>query len=71
MLLQDLRQDSFGTLDRIALARPGFYGFGPLADGTLQGRATVSRGLDILGAAGVGDPLASRLDGGSDPQSRL
>jgi len=50
--LQDLRQDSFGTLaraDAIALARLGFYGFGPLGGGTLQGRATVSQGLAILG----------------------
>lgn len=65
--VQDLSQDSFGTLarhDRIALARLGFYGFGPLAGGTLQGRATVSQGLDILGATALGDPLASRLDAG-------
>lgn len=65
--VQDLRQDSFGTLarhDRIALARLGFYGFGPLAGGTLQGRATVSQGLDILGATALGDPLASRGDAG-------
>lgn len=65
--VQDLRQDSFGTLarhDRIALARLGFYGFGPLAGGTLQGRATVSQGLDILGATALGDPLASRPDAG-------
>lgn len=65
--VQDLRQDSFGTLarhDRIALARLGFYGFGPLVGGTLQGRATVSQGLDILGATALGDPLASRRDGG-------
>lgn len=63
--VQDLRQDSFGTLarhDRIALARLGFYGFGPLAGGTLQGRATVTQGLDILGATALGDPLASRAD---------
>ena len=65
--VQDLRQDSFGTLarhDRIALARLGFYGFGPLAGGTLQGRATVSQGLDIFGATALGDPLASRRDAG-------
>lgn len=65
--VQDLAQDSFGTLarhDRIALARLGFYGFGPLAGGTLQGRATVSQGLDVLGATALGDPLASRLDAG-------
>lgn len=65
--VQDLAQDSFGTLarhDRIALARLGFYGFGPLAGGTLQGRATVSQGLDLLGATALGDPLASRLDAG-------
>jgi len=67
--LQDLRQDSFGAParhDRIALARLGFYGFGPLAGGNLQGRATVSQGLDILGATGEGDPLASRLDAKPD-----
>ncbi len=65
--LQDLRQDWFGMLvrhDRIALARLGFYGFGPLAGGTLQGRATVSQGLDIFGATARGDPLASRPDAG-------
>jgi hemolysin activation/secretion protein len=67
--LQDLQQDSFGQLarwDRIALARVGFYGFGPLAGGTLQGRATVSQGLDVLGATGTGDPLASRFDAEPD-----
>lgn len=65
--LQDLRQNSFGALarnDRIALARLGFYGFGPVAGGTLQGRATISQGLDILGATAAGDPLASRNDAG-------
>jgi hemolysin activation/secretion protein len=63
--LQDLAQDNFGTLarhDRIALARLGFYGFGPLAGGTLQGRATISQGLDIFGATALSDPLASRPD---------
>lgn len=63
--VQDLQQDSFGALarqDRIALARLGFYGFGPLAGGNLQGRATITRGLDILGATALGDPLASRSD---------
>jgi hemolysin activation/secretion protein len=67
--LQDLRQDSFGTLarhDRIALARLGFYGFAPLAGGTLQGGATVSQGLDILDATALGDPLASRPDASPD-----
>lgn len=63
--VQDLRQDSFGALarhDRIALARLGFYGFGPLAGGNLQGRATISQGFDMLGATELGDPLASRGD---------
>lgn len=67
--VQNLRQDSFGTLareDRIALARVGFYGFGPLAGGTLQGRATVSQGLNILGATALADPLASRSDAPPD-----
>ncbi len=63
--VQDLRQDSFGILarhDRIALARLGIYGFGPVAGGTLQGRLSISQGLDILGATALGDPLASRGD---------
>ncbi|QDH33130.1 ShlB/FhaC/HecB family hemolysin secretion/activation protein [Porphyrobacter sp. YT40] len=63
--LQDLRQNASGALarhDRIALARLGFYGFGPLAGGTLQGRATVSQGLPVLGATRADDPLASRFD---------
>lgn len=67
--VQNLRQDSFGALareDRIALARLGFYGYGPLAGGTLQGRATISQGLDILGATQLGDPLASRGDAPPD-----
>ena len=67
--LQDLRQDSFASLarhDRIALARLGFYGFGPLAGGTLQGRATLTQGLDLLGATPLGDPLASRGDAPPD-----
>jgi hemolysin activation/secretion protein len=67
--LQDLRQDSLGLLarwDRIALARVGFYGFGPLAGGSLQGRATVSQGLPVLGATGNNDPLASRWDSQPD-----
>jgi hemolysin activation/secretion protein len=67
--VQNLRQDSFGTLareDRIALTRLGFYGYGPLAGGTLQGRATVSQGLNILGATALADPLASRGDAPPD-----
>ncbi|ANK12061.1 ShlB/FhaC/HecB family hemolysin secretion/activation protein [Erythrobacter neustonensis] len=61
--LQDLQQDSLGIhvrADRIALARLGFYGYGPLAGGNLQGRATVSQGLPVLGATGNSDPMASR-----------
>lgn len=67
--VQDLRQDAFGQLarhDRIALARLGFYGYGPLAGGSLQGRATVSQGLPVLGATGTSDPLASRFDAAPD-----
>jgi hemolysin activation/secretion protein len=67
--VQDLRQNSFDQLarhDRIALARLGLYGFGPLAGGNLQGRATVSQGLPILNATGTGDPLASRFDAEAD-----
>lgn len=67
--VQDLDQDSFAVLarrDRIALVRLGFYGYGPLARGTLQGRATVSQGLNILGATNASDPLASRTDAAPD-----
>lgn len=67
--VQNLRQDSFGTLareDRIALARLGVYGFGPVAGGTLQGRATISQGLGIFNATELGDPLASRTDAPND-----
>lgn len=67
--LQDLRQDRAGVLsrqDRIALARVGFYGYAPLAGGTLQGRATVSHGFDVLDATRLGDPLASRTDASSE-----
>lgn len=63
--VQDLGQDALGALarqDRSALVRLGFYGVGPLAGGTLQGRATISQGLDLLGATALGDPLASRGD---------
>jgi hemolysin activation/secretion protein len=44
----------------------GLYGFGPVAGGTLQGRATITQGLDILGATALGDPLASRGDAPPD-----
>jgi len=67
--LQDLQQNTFGTVarwDRIVSARLGFYGFGPLAGGNLQGRATVSQGLPVLGATGNSDPLASRWDSQPD-----
>jgi hemolysin activation/secretion protein len=46
--------------------RVGLYGYGALAGGTLQGRVTVSQGLDILGATQLGDPLASRTDAPPD-----
>lgn len=67
--LQDLAQDSFGTLarhDRIALARLGFYGFTPLAGGNFQGRVTVSQGIPTFGATPTGSTLASRIDAEPD-----
>ncbi|MFM7349828.1 MAG: ShlB/FhaC/HecB family hemolysin secretion/activation protein [Erythrobacter sp.] len=67
--VSDLQQDSFGRLartDRIALARLGFYGYGPLGGGTVQGRATLTQGLGILDATKKGDPLASRFDAPTD-----
>lgn len=67
--VQNLTQNSFGVQarqDRIALARLGLYGFGPLAGGTVQGRVTVSQGLDVLNATATGDPIASRADAAPD-----
>jgi hemolysin activation/secretion protein len=67
--VQDLSQDSFGTLaraDRIALGRFGFYGFGPLAGGNLQGRLTLSQGIPTFGATPNGSALASRIDAQPD-----
>lgn len=67
--LQDLSQTSFGTLaraDRIALARIGYYAYGPFGGGTLQSRLTLTQGLGILGATRQGDALSSRLDAPAD-----
>jgi hemolysin activation/secretion protein len=67
--VQNLSQDSFGIRarhDRIALGRLGFYGFGPLAGGNLQGRATVSQGIPTFGATPTGSLLASRSDAQPD-----
>ncbi len=67
--LQDLKQDAFAVRareDRIALARLGLYGFGPVAGGVLQGQITATQGLDVLGATVAGDPLASRFDASAD-----
>jgi hemolysin activation/secretion protein len=67
--VQNLSQDSFGQLaraDRIALGRLGFYGFGPLAGGNLQGRITVSQGIPTFGATPNGSALASRIDAQPD-----
>ncbi len=67
--VNDLRQDALGALvrhDRITLGRIGLYGFGPFAGGTLQGRATLSQGLPLLGATDTGDPRSSRLAAAPD-----
>jgi len=63
--LSELRQERQGVLerrDRIPVARLSLYSLAALAGGQLRGRATLSRGIGILGASEPGDPLASRDD---------
>lgn len=48
--------------DRVVAARATLYGYADTAGGRLRAGATVSQGLDILGATEPGDPLSSRWD---------
>lgn len=48
--------------DRLAVARVALNGYGQVIGGRLRVNATVSQGLDMLGATRAGDPLASRRD---------
>lgn len=65
MSLRQLRQQRAGNLsrrDRLAVARVGLAGTARIAGGTVQSRVTVSRGLPILGASRMGDPMSSGRD---------
>lgn len=60
-----LEQDRAGVIarrDRLTTMQVGVFGNAALAGGNLRAAATVSRGLDLLGATGFGDPLSSRED---------
>lgn len=62
---RELRQDSRGVrsrLDRLTVARARLFGNGKFAGGIIRSSMTLSRGLDVLGATGFGDPLSSRED---------
>jgi hemolysin activation/secretion protein len=48
--------------DRVAAVRASLYGYADAAGGRLRAGATLSRGLDILGATRAKDALASRFD---------
>ncbi len=54
------RRDVLARSDRLSVARVGIYGFSEALGGKLRINATLSQGLDILGATRQGDPLASR-----------
>lgn len=56
------RRDVLARSDRLSVARAGIYGFSAALGGKLRINATLSQGLDILGAPRQGDPLASRGD---------
>ncbi len=56
------RRDVLARSDRLSVARAGIYGFSAALGGKLRINATLSQGLDILGATRQGDPLASRGD---------
>ncbi|TPG14299.1 ShlB/FhaC/HecB family hemolysin secretion/activation protein [Sphingomonas oligophenolica] len=58
------RRDVLARSDRLSVARVGVYGFSDALGGKLRVNATLSQGLDILGATRHGDPLASRGDAG-------
>lgn len=60
-LKQD-RLDELARRDRVPVVRAGLYSRGRLAGGWFRGRVMASRGLDILSATNLGDPLASRSD---------
>jgi hemolysin activation/secretion protein len=50
--------------DRIASGTLGIHGYDGFAGGKLRMRAAIVQGFDVLGATGIGDPLASRRDAG-------
>jgi hemolysin activation/secretion protein len=67
--VSDLRQSREGQRvrhDRIPTIRAGLYSRGVFAEGIYRGRVMISRGLDILSATQLGDPLASRDDASAE-----
>lgn len=48
--------------DRLTVLRLGFYANSAFLGGRIQAQATLSQGLDALGATRAGDPYASRAD---------
>lgn len=65
----ELRQDRGGTLkrlERVAALRSGIYARARALGGFLSSRATLSQGLDILGASQRCNPLGYRNDASPD-----
>ena len=56
------RTRSLAREDRLTVARLGLYGYTDAAGGRLRVNATLSQGLDLLGATRSNDALASRDD---------
>jgi hemolysin activation/secretion protein len=66
LTLRDTGLDMAGATirsDRIASAGAAVQGLAKAGDGWIRARLAVVQGLDLLGATGAGDPLASRPDG--------
>ncbi len=67
--VSELEQERAGELvrrDRVPVISAGLYSRGRLAGGNYRGRVMVSRGLSILSATQLGDPLATRGDASAD-----
>lgn len=56
------RADALVRKDRLTVARTGIYGYSQILGGRLRVNASLSQGLDLLGATEIGDPLSSRED---------
>jgi len=67
--VRDLRQDRFDVrarADRVVAARAGLFTIARTGGGRLRARATLTQGLDLLGATAAASPLASRSDAAPD-----